>query len=179
MYSTAIEAANLPTYANWAPRDRHDGESLQAKQEWLVCPVVKHRDSGALDRANYDAFLAALVTLKEDTPDGEDLAVEAHEVNHWAYGWIAFILVYPGSKTHELAAEMACALADYPVVSDNLHSEYEQADANETWTNCYNTSERIAYIRKHRSQFKFRSLGDLMGCVRGKYFAGYASELLA
>lgn len=38
--------------------------------------------------------------------------------------------------------------------------------------------ERVEYIRKHRSQFEFRDFADMLGCVRGKYFAGYASELI-
>jgi hypothetical protein len=39
--------------------------------------------------------------------------------------------------------------------------------------------ERIAYIRKHRSEFEFADLRDMLSCVRGNYFAGYASELIA
>jgi hypothetical protein len=33
-------------------------------------------------------------------------------------------------------------------------------------------------MREHRSQFDARSFADLLGCARGKYFLGYASELL-
>jgi hypothetical protein len=58
-------------------------------------------------------------------------------------------------------------------------SEVEQEEANETWRNCYDVSERVKYIREHRSQFEFHDLGDMLGCVRGNYFAGYASELLS
>jgi len=58
-------------------------------------------------------------------------------------------------------------------------SEYETEEANDVWRDCYRPEERIDYIRKHRSQFKFRGLSDLIGCVRGHYFAGYASELLS
>ena len=37
---------------------------------------------------------------------------------------------------------------------------------------------RINYIRENRSQFEFYNFEDLMCCVRGEYFAGYANELL-
>lgn len=30
----------------------------------------------------------------------------------------------------------------------------------------------------HREQFEFYTFAELLGCVRGKFFAGYASELL-
>lgn len=38
--------------------------------------------------------------------------------------------------------------------------------------------KRIKYIREHESQFEFRNWRDMLGCVRGKYFAGIPCELL-
>lgn len=55
----------------------------------------------------------------------------------------------------------------------------ETEAAQEVWRTCYSDAERIDYIREHRSQFEFRSFADMLGCVRGRYFAGYASELLS
>ena len=51
-------------------------------------------------------------------------------------------------------------------------------EANRVWTDCYDDTERVKYIRDNRSEFEFRDFADLMGCARGTYFAGYASELL-
>jgi hypothetical protein len=42
----------------------------------------------------------------------------------------------------------------------------------------YNIEERIKYIRENESQFEFSSYSDLISVVRGKYFIGYASELI-
>jgi hypothetical protein len=67
---------------------------------------------------------------------------------------------------------------DCPVINEDHWSELEQEDANLTWRECYSPQDRIDYIRKHRSQFEFHDMADLLGCVRGEYFAGYASELL-
>jgi hypothetical protein len=64
------------------------------------------------------------------------------------------------------------------VLNENDFSEREQEAADETWRNCYREKERIKYIRAHRSQFSFASFRDLLDCVRGKFFAGYASELI-
>jgi hypothetical protein len=54
----------------------------------------------------------------------------------------------------------------------------EDRYAQETWRSCYNDAERIEYIRDHRDQFEFRTFADMLGCARGRYFAGYASELI-
>lgn len=60
----------------------------------------------------------------------------------------------------------------------DCHSEAEEEQAQEVWRDCYRPKARIEYIREHREQFEFRSFADMLGCVRGRYFAGYASELL-
>lgn len=64
------------------------------------------------------------------------------------------------------------------VCSEDCLSTVEDEVAQETWRTCYSDSERLAYIRDHRDDFNFHDFADLMGCVRGKYFSGYASELL-
>jgi hypothetical protein len=107
--------------------------------------------------------------------DGE--SYEIHRFGHWACGWFEVILVKPGTKVALLAEDFEARLQDYPILSDEHFSEVERADAEETWA-CYQPEGRIKYIREHRSQFEFGSLADMLGCVRGKYFAGEPSELL-
>lgn len=53
------------------------------------------------------------------------------------------------------------------------------AKVHEIWSNRYCARERIAYIHAHRHQFEFNDLSDMLACVRGEYFSGYASELLS
>lgn len=53
------------------------------------------------------------------------------------------------------------------------------SEANAVWRDCYQLKERVEYVRKHRGQFDFRSFSDMLSCLRGNYFAGYASELLS
>ncbi len=76
------------------------------------------------------------------------------------------------------ADEIAGALSDYPVVDEEHYSQLETEEADEVWANCFNEKERIEYIRKHRSQFEFHDFAQLIANVRGKYFSGYASDLL-
>lgn len=54
----------------------------------------------------------------------------------------------------------------------------ERDEANEVWANCYSENERVDYVRKHRGQFEFRDFADMLGCLRGKHFAGYSSGLI-
>lgn len=65
------------------------------------------------------------------------------------------------------------------MIDESDWNERETEDANETWTQCFNDAQRLAWIRDRRAQFDFHNYRDLMGCVRGRYFAGYASDLLA
>jgi len=86
----------------------------------------------------------------------------------------------------ELSSDTYDGFASFPDPRDEYHarvcvdclSKVEEEEAQRVWRECYSTSERIEYVRRHSSQFDFRSFSDLLGCVRGRYFAGYASELL-
>lgn len=136
--------------------------------EWLVVPCTLKRDSDCADESNHHAALKYL--------GGESDTCITVEHSHWACGWVRFIIVSP-EREPEVSA-IATDLDMYPLLDEDDHTEREMNAANEVWERCYNEKERIAYIRKHSSQFEFHSMADLMGCVRGKYFAGYASELL-
>ena len=77
--------------------------------------------------------------------------------------------------------------ASFPSPADQYHEvvcvecldKVETEEAERVWRDCYSASERIAYIERNRSQFEFRSFADMLGCVRGNYFSGYASELIS
>lgn len=141
------------------------------------------RDSSALERANFDAGLKAVraVMSKDSVPgDPEESAtVRVVRESHWAVGWVEWIAIHESDVAAlQCADKITEKLEDYPVVDENLWADYENTEANEVWRNCYNTKERIAYIREHASQFDFRDMAEMIGCVRGNYFAGYASELI-
>lgn len=148
--------------------------------------VGQSRDSDALERANFDAMLKALGgeqtdKEREDTRD-EGCALSLVKVvreSHWAVGWVEWIAIHESATELLLTASaIKNALEDYPVVDEELWSQYETDEANQVWKDCYRVKDRLEYIRKHKSQFEFRGLADLLGCVRGNYFASYASELL-
>lgn len=137
--------------------------------DWFIVSA-QHRDSDCLTRSNFCSFQKLL--------GDEGTAVESF--NHWAVGWVEYLLIDPTqTELVALAEKTREKLEDsYPVLDENDFSELEMDEANETWKNCYRPAERIEYVRKHRSQFKFRSFREMLECVRGLYFCGYASELL-
>ncbi len=143
----------------------------------------QNRDSDALTRSNFRCALKAIggenCSYQNEGQDNEVSNVIVVRENHWAVGWGEWIGIHKdAAEIIAKAEEIDAKLEGYPVVDENDWSELESEEANEVWQSCYNASERIAYIRKYRSQFDFHDFSDLIGCVRGRYFAGYASELL-
>lgn len=163
-------ATYLPSnLKRWTRPDSYFGAEWA---DYYGSSVGQSRDSGALERSNFSCMLRAL--------GGESDTVLVIRESHWAVGWVEWIAIHESdTKALETADDIAAALEDYPVIDESHWSELEQEDANQTWKNCFNPSERIAYIRDNESQFEFHDYADLIGCVRGQYFAGYASELLA
>jgi len=152
----------------WTMPDSYFGAVWPA---YYSAGLGQSRDSDALERSNFICMLRAL--------GGESETVIVVRESHWAVGWVEWIAIHQDdAKALQIADEVQAALADYPVVNEDHWSTLEDDEAQEVWANCYSPDERVAYIRRHRSQFEFHDFSDLLGCVRGKYFAGYASELL-
>lgn len=132
----------------------------------------QHRDSDCLARSNFRVAWKAISEVSE--------RAQIVSENHWAVGWVEWIAIpaddYAALK---VADECMAAVDNYPVLNDTDHSELEQEEANEVWASCYSPKERIEYMRKFRNQFEFHNLADALGCARGKYFAGWASELIS
>lgn len=161
-HNEILSSGGLDNYSNYM------GEVLPDN---FVNVIGQHRDSDCLARCNFEVALKML--------GGESDSVQILSVNHWACGWIDEIFVDSNdSEKMAIAEKIREDLENYPSLDDNKLSEMEQEEANEIWKNCYNVQDRIDYIREHESQFEFRSLADMIGCVRGNYFAGYASELI-
>ena len=133
--------------------------------------VGQSRDSDPLERSNFRCMLRAL--------GGESETVLVIRESHWAVGWVEWIAIHAtDDKSLAIADAINGALADYPVINEDDLDEVETADADEIWKNCYSDGERLDYIRAHRYQFDFHDYADLIGCVRGRYFAGYVGELI-
>ena len=163
----------LQKYSDFKPTQFDHNIDID-RENWLVAPCSVNRDSEPFTRSNWEQQEKALQEISEE---GEGW--EIHRFGHWACGWFEILIVEPNSKQSEIAENLAISLEDYPLLDECHASELEHEEANEVWKNCYNESDRIEYIRKNRSQFDFRDWKDLVSCVRGEYFGGYASELIA
>ncbi len=166
------------------------------------------RDSSALEESNFRSWLALLkhTCAKQGIPtdipnpdfgatadaqgygpagnlvcDETTAAWTVERSSHWAVGWVETLLVHSSADPRLLALcdDTLAKLDGYPVLDENDYSELETEQANTVWRDCYSVSERAKYIRAHKSQFEFRDFADMLGCVRGNYFAGYASELIS
>jgi len=164
----------MRTYRDFAPTSLDPrGLGLPNRQDWLVGPCGQTRDSDCLEQSNWGVLLAA---LEVRDPDGEDH--EIHRFGHWGPGWVEIVIIRPGTPAEAEAQRCEDGLAEYPILDEMDFSEREDEAAQELWRD-YTDADRVAYIRAHRTQFEFRDFEDLLGCARGTYFAGYASDLLA
>lgn len=150
---------------------------------YFVAPVSRNRDSDTLTESNWSVQWERLKGSVADIPEetGEDgrSPVVVTE-NHFLCGWVEWVAIHETNEAALREADaMAARLESYPVLSEEHWSELETKEADRVWRDHYREQERVEYIRKNRGQFEFHSFSDLLGCVRGKYFSGYASELLA
>lgn len=139
----------------------------------------RNRDSDCLTNCNFTEALAAIGG--ERTADDENETPHATVVreSHWAVGWVEWIAIHESATEALQAADrIKEALEDYPVVNESALSEAEQEEATQVWRDCYKDSERLEYIRRYRSQFDFRDFADMLAVARGRWFTGYASELI-
>lgn len=168
----------MKTLSTYFGRDSHyRGEC----GSWLVCATL-NRDADCLSRSNYRCFVQALGGKGTEGAKGnEDISdsVAIEEASHWACGWIQYLIVDPAClESVKTAEEILERLDNYPVLDDEDFCALEMEEANDIWRDYYRPKERLEYIREHRSQFDFRGFADLLAVARGKYFSGYASELL-
>lgn len=105
-------------------------DQYEQDHEWHgvgIGPVGRHRDSGTLDRSNFDVIYA---DLKERFGD----RVGTADFGHWGVGWVEEITFdlgqfdLRGGDVREAVEAWAAALEDYPVADDAHHSELEHAE---------------------------------------------------
>lgn len=145
----------------------------------------RSRDSDALERSNFQAMLKALGFDGEDTPDDcptipgsddEPTRLIVRE-NHWAVGWVEWIAIHESDEAGlKIADAIIEAKNDYPIIDEELFSEIEDEDCNETWVNCFDPKERFTYLREHGVTIDSDNRPDVAKAVAGEW--GYAANLL-
>lgn len=117
----------MKTYGQWAPTGFDTrGAFLPEQQDWLVAPVCQTRDSGPLDKSNFQAMLELL--------GGESETVQVHRFGHWGPGWFEIILIDPKDTAAVKTADDAeASLMDYPALDDEAYSKLEYEEYLESW----------------------------------------------
>ena len=134
-----MSARGIPTdtllrrYGDWAPTCFDvKGAFLNGEEEdyslWFVGPCLVTRDSAALETANYRALLAALEKVDPERVDHEE-----RRFGHWGPGWYDIVLVRPDTAAAGALEECSRALANYPILDEDLLSELELEERDETW----------------------------------------------
>ena len=137
----------MERYGKWSPTSfDHAGAFLENREEWLVLPVMRTRDSGPMAESNFEA---AWSLVEDASILDNELSCESHSFNHWGPGWVEIIIVRPGSYCAKAGEDIEAKLADYPILDDDDYSRREREGAEETWARCYNVRERVELIQKH------------------------------
>lgn len=106
----------------WQSASNYLGEEYP---EYYVA-MVKTRDSEALDRSNFDATLKML--------GGESETIKVIRSGHWGAGWIDTILIHESDKIAlAIGEDIGKQLASYPVLDEDLYSQYESKEVEENW----------------------------------------------
>lgn len=155
----------MQRYSEFSPTyfDRK-GASLSDRQDWLVVPVMKTRDSAPLDVSNFEVALAEL------GDEGED--VEVHRFTHWGPGWFEIILVRDGTEAALKAYELEDALENYPVLDEHDWSDREYSTAFDYWFSCGLRDRMEICDRFGVSRFAARRGMEIPCAVDISYLAG-------
>ena len=121
----------------------------------------RNRDSQILVNVNYAAILE---TLERMNPTDHENGAPAHDfrASHWAVGWVEYIIVKNDAPNAMLieAAEIVCALADYPVLDEMTYSDAQWDAMIDYWDSC-STSDRIEYCRDNGTSI-FAARSDII-----------------
>jgi hypothetical protein len=120
----------LERYGSHRPTPMDSHIRVDHIEDWFLAPVSRTRDSGIVEESN---FQAAVGLLEEGCGrEGAENGWEIHRFGHWGPGCYEIIVVKPGSKAQKVAEDMAKALENYPVLSDDDVSarEYEATIEN-------------------------------------------------
>ncbi len=128
-------------------------------------PILgQSRDSKAYERANFDATLKLLGGESQKSN-----AVMVVRASHWLCGWVETIHVHKSaSKKLKIADKIAADLKDYPIVDEELYSQYETEEKDLYWSQL-NLKERISLCVK---------VGECYLCARHDYAPDRVMEYL-
>lgn len=111
----------------------------------------QHRESDSVTRSNFIVAQERLGAIPEPTAWPHDSAPwEVVRESHWAVGWVEWIAIHRDAAEHIAAAEaMLSEIEDYPLLSEDHHSELQWNEASKWWGRM-SLRDRINAIRASR-----------------------------
>lgn len=144
---------DMVKYEDFAPTTFDPkGYMLDNRGDWYVLPTAQTRDSGVLEKSNFETATKILGGERKHI-------VEIHRFGHWGPGWFEIIIVNPkAGKTTKKALGIECSLADYPVLDESDWSAKEWDAMQEAWE--YASLEERMEICKDASTTIFAARHD-------------------
>jgi hypothetical protein len=140
----------MESYGKWSPTAfDHAGAFLENREDWLVLPVMRTRDSGPMAQSNFEA---AWSLVEDASILDNELSCENHRFGHWGPGWFEIIIVRPESHCAKAADDIKKRLENYPILDDEDCSDREWEGADEVWAKCYSLRERVEMIHEHNER---------------------------
>lgn len=111
--------------------------------------LTKNRDSGLLDQSNWDVAVKRLNAI-EDKTENPDASVYTWVANHWACGWVEYLMVSKDAPIDIIAiAENICSeIEAYPVLDENDYSNRQSDAVSEYWASL-SISERVELCQEN------------------------------
>lgn len=116
--------------------------------DYLV--LSRTRDSDLVSESNWAVACKSLGAVDHDSGEYESRpSVYTFRASHCLVGWVEYLLVRPDAPEATLkeAGEIICSLADYPILSEDDHSEREHEAQCETWERA-RIADRVHYLQK-------------------------------
>jgi hypothetical protein len=123
-------------YSDFRPTQFDHPITIEDRNDWLVAPVIRNRDSGILTESNWECQLDSLELVTAE--------YEIHSFGHWANGWFEIVLVHPDYE--DVLEEVEAALIDYPILDETHYANLEWDIVHEYW-NKMRLKDRIALCR--------------------------------
>lgn len=111
------------TYSAFRPTQFDNHITLPDREDWLVAPVSRNRDSGVLTESNWEAQLATL--------DHVGAEYEIHRWGHWGPGWFEICLIHPDHA--QVVEELEASLMDYPILDESDYCNREHEAVQKHW----------------------------------------------
>ena len=112
----------------WKAAPNYAGEDYS--EYFVIC--TQNRDSGTLDRSNFECITEALDPNMDTDNENENIII-AH-ASHWLCGWVEFLMIHESDEEAIAQAEdIEAQLREYPVYNEDHYCRLEYEENLEIW----------------------------------------------